>query len=721
MPAVRSVGFAGDTAQACHAAGQADHTILRPGRNIWRIERAERAAVLIDGAAFFAAVRAAFLKATRSILIVGWDIDSRTRLVGDNGRPADGYPSDFAAFLGELVRRRPGLHIDLLLWDYSLLYAGERELLPRLSLDWTMPQHIRLCLDDTVPFGSSQHQKIIVVDDTLAFSGGLDLTVRRWDTSEHKATNQARVDPAGRPYRPFHDVQMMVDGAAARALAELARQRWCRAYGGEPALEAGADVWPEEVMPDFSAVDVAIARTQPHYDGLEGVREVEALFVDSIGAARRSIYIENQFLSSPLIAQRLVRQLRRHPELEVVIVAPRTHDSWVERRTMRNGRIRFWLKVCAAGGDRVRLVYPAVEHAGKATDTMIHSKVMAIDDRFLRVGSANLNNRSMGADTECDLAIEARSASERAAVLEIRNRLLGEHCGASATEVAEALERHGSLVRVADTLSANGHSLRPIEDGKPDVSRISRLVEQLADPMRPVPLKRLARRMVRPGRTALIVAGLVLAVLGITLVWRFTGLADIATPERIGRLLAAARGEPWAPALAVAAFLMAGAVAFPINILVLATAAAFGPWLGALYSAIGSLASALIMYFVGAHFGQARLMRLLGQRALRALEAVRRRGVLAVVTFRVIPVAPFTVVNLAAGASAIRFADFVLGSLIGMVPGLTLLSIMGDRIVAIASDPTIEEIAILALAIVGYVALAFGAQALLSRRGGHRR
>jgi phospholipase D1/2 len=201
MPAVRSVGFAGGTAQACHAAVRPEDTILRPGHNVWRIERAHRAAVLIDGAAFFAAVRAAFLKATRSILIVGWDIDSRTRLVGDNGQPVDGYPSDFAAFLGELVRRRPALRIDLLLWDYSLLYAGERELLPRLSLDWTMPQNIRLCLDDTVPFGSSQHQKIIVVDDTLAFSGGLDLTGGGTPANTTRPTRRASTRWGGRIVR----------------------------------------------------------------------------------------------------------------------------------------------------------------------------------------------------------------------------------------------------------------------------------------------------------------------------------------------------------------------------------------------------------------------------------------------------------------------------------------------------------------------------------------
>ena len=165
-------------------------SLLRPGRNVWRVERAPRAAVLIDGAAFFQAVREACLRARRHILIVGWDIDSRTPLVGENGAPADGYPGSFAEFLSRLVCERPSLRVDLLLWDYSLLYAGEREMLPRLSLQWRMPERIILRLDDTVPFGCSQHQKIVVVDDALAFSGGLDLTIRRWDTPAHEVQNR---------------------------------------------------------------------------------------------------------------------------------------------------------------------------------------------------------------------------------------------------------------------------------------------------------------------------------------------------------------------------------------------------------------------------------------------------------------------------------------------------------------------------------------------------
>jgi phosphatidylserine/phosphatidylglycerophosphate/cardiolipin synthase-like enzyme/uncharacterized membrane protein YdjX (TVP38/TMEM64 family) len=693
-------------------------SFLRPNHNVWRIERAARAAVLIDAAAFFEAVRGACLKAERSIIVVGWDIDSRTPLVGADGHPADGLSSSFADFLSDLLRMRPHLHVHLLLWDYSLLYAGERELLPRLSLGWRTPERVTLCIDNSVPFGSSQHQKIVVVDDAVAFSGGLDLTIRRWDTTAHSAENRQRVDPSGHPYRPFHDVQMMVDGPAARALALLARERWCRAIGGVPQVEPHGDPWPETVRADFTDVDVGIARTQPRYDGEEAIREAETLFADSIDLAEREIYIENQFLSSPLIADRLADRLSRCPELEAVIVAPRSHDSWVERHTMRNGRIRFWRRVHAAGGNRVRLVYPAVEQGGKTTDTMIHSKVMVVDDRFLRVGSANMNNRSMGADTECDLAVEARSDRERTAILEIRNRLLGEHCGVTAADVAAFLARHGSLVRAADELSADGHSLRPIDDGKPDEGGLSGVIERIADPPRPIRPTRLARHLLARLRPLLVALVGMLIVLGIALAWRYTPLSGLVTADNVRAVLKSVRGEPWAIVIVVLVFVFAGAIVFPLNILILTTAAVFGPWLGILYGGAGTVTSGLVMFFLGGLVGREALYRMLGERWRHGLEGVRKRGLLAVVTFRLLPIAPFTLVNLAAGASGIRFVDFLVGTLIGMLPGLVLMSVMGDRIVRILAEPSAGDIAILVLCVAGLIGLAIAAQAVLSRRGG---
>lgn len=693
-------------------------SILRTGHTVWRIAHANRAVVLVDAAAFFAAIRSAFLKARRRILIVGWDIDSRTQLVGADPRPGDGYPTGFADFLTALVRDRPELQVHLLLWDYSLLYAGERELLPRLSLGWQTPERVTLCIDNTVPFGSSQHQKIVVIDDAVATSGGLDLTVRRWDTAEHAAANPLRVDPSGQPYRPFHDVQMMVDGDAARALALLAHQRWCHANGGEPSIQPHGDPWPDACRPDFSDVEVGIARTQPSYNGEKSIREVEALFLESIASAERTIYIENQFLSSALIADRLAERLRRRPDLEIVMVAPRSHDSWIERRTMRNGRIRFWRKVHAAGGERVALLYPAVEQDGRSTDTMIHSKVMVVDDRLLRVGSANLNNRSMGADTECDLAIEARAEGERTAILEVRNRLLGEHCGVDVRAVASALENHGSLVRAARELAAGGHRLRPIVDGRPEGGLFARMAERIADPPRALRPLRFARHLLgrlMPGRLALLALAIAAAVVCIGLAWKYTALSEVADPARIAAMMRHVRGEFWAAGVVVAVFLLAGVLVFPLNILVLATAATFGPWLGVLYSTIGAAASGLLVFGIGARLGKEALVRVLGERGKRALEGVRNRGLFAVVAFRVVPVAPFTLVNLAAGAGGIKLSDFLLGSLIGMAPGMLLLSFVGDRIVRTLADPSFTEIAVLILCILAYVALALAAQGVLTR------
>ena len=292
--------------------------ILAPNRNIWRLEGSRRAAVLIDGANYFGALREALLQARSTVFIIGWDLDSRTRLVGESGRANDGYPEGFVDLLTALVNERPQLTVHLLVWDHSVLYALERELFPIVALGWLTPRRIRFCLDEDLPAGASHHQKIVVVDDAVAFCGGLDVTIRRWDTTKHRLDDVRRVDPAGVPYRPFHDVQAVVDGDAACALAELARERWMRgACERAAAVRPVGDPWPASVMPDFGGIDVGIARTAPAYEEPQEVREVEALFFDAIDRATRTIYIENQFLTASRLAQHLARRMQQQPELEV--------------------------------------------------------------------------------------------------------------------------------------------------------------------------------------------------------------------------------------------------------------------------------------------------------------------------------------------------------------------------------------------------------------------
>ena len=529
------------------------------------------------------------------------------------------------------------------------------------TLRWNTPERVHFCLDNAVPLGSSQHQKLIVIDDALAFSGGLDVTIRRWDTTAHRLEDPLRVDTVGKPYRPFHDVQAVVDGAAARALAELARARWTGASCDPvPSILPCGDPWPDDVAVDFTRVAVGIARTQPFYEEQREVREVERLYLDMIDSAEQAIYIENQFLTSTKVAHRLARRLQARPALEALIVCPKGHDAWLESHSMRYGRIRFQQVLRDAGvGGRVRLVYPSVTNGERAIDTMVHSKLMIADDRILRIGSANLNNRSMGTDTECDLAIVAGSDEERRQIAHIRARLLGDHCGVSANEAAAAIAANASLLTTAERLGANGHSRRFHPGWRADLQERPRLLQSVADPERPIGAEEFVSQMfgghVRPRQvpTVLRLVAVAVVVLALTLVWQYTPLAGVANPERIREALAAFADGPWGPVVTVTAFVAGGLLAFPLTILIVATAAAFGPWAGCAYAAVGAMTSAVVTYGLGAWLGKESLRKVLGPKLNRVRDKIARQGVIAIAAACMVPIAPFTVVNLVAGASEI--------------------------------------------------------------------
>lgn len=704
-------------------------SVFQPGRNVWHTDRAERAKVLIDAGPYFGALREALKKARHTVFIIGWDINSRVPLVGESGCAEDGYPEPFCEFLCALIAERPELQINILLWDFSVLYSTEREIFPALSLGWKMPERIQLCLDDALPLGSAHHQKIVVVDDCLAFSGGLDITHRRWDTCDHSFDNPKRKDTAGKLYRPFHDVQMMVDGPAARRLGELARLRWKRAtLERVNEVRQCQDCWPDAIEPDFTGVEVGIALTQPRYDHIPEQDEVEQLFLDSVDLAERSIYIENQFLTRLNIAERIIARMREKPELEVVFVAPHTHESWIEARTMRIGRIAFRQPFENAPDlrDRVRFVYPKVSCGDKVTDTMVHSKVMIVDDVFLRVGSANLNNRSMGTDTECDLAIHADDEKTRAVITHLRNTLLAEHCGVTADVVAESLAKTGSLLKTADTLNERGHCLCPVEDGEPDPKEIAAAVTAIADPERTVGIEHFITELMgervpyRHISHGIQVALGCLFVIALVLAWRYTPLSNLTDPQVLRAAAVSMAESYWGPVVVIGVFIAGGFVLFPLTILIAVTAGAFGPWLGLLYAAAGAVASSLTTYLVGARVGKPALRRFVGPRLNRVTRRIAEKGVLAVAAVRLVPVAPFTVVNLVAGASGIRFTDFLLGTALGLLPGLIVLSSLGNQIFRVLADPGWGDILIFLALVVGWICLSFGLQVLVTRLRGAR-
>jgi phospholipase D1/2 len=669
-------------------------TILQPGRNVWRIEPARRFAFFHDVAGCFGAMRSAMQKAERSITIVGWDIDSRTRLVGDSGEAKDGCPAELGPFLQELAQRKPTLRINLLLWDYASIYALEREAFPRVKLAW---DRANLVLDDCLPLGSSQHQKIVLIDDGVAFAGGLDVTIRRWDTAHHGLRDKHRVDPSGNPYNPFHDVQAVVDGPAAAALAELVRERWRCASGEMLPVGDPREVWPAELEPAFRDVQVGIARTVPAQENVAESREVQQLFFDMIDAAEVSLYIENQFLTSLPVAQHIAERLAAKPQLEVLIIAPKTHHSWLEAVAMRHGRIRFQEIIRAADlGDRVRFVYPRVAERSESVDVMVHSKVMIVDDRLLRIGSANLNNRSMGADSECDLVIEARSDAEREAISAARSRLLAMHCGVSEADAAEAL-RSQSLIAVSRMLGTNSRGLEDIDDGGPERADYPGFLDAVADPERPIDAEAFIAMTsgeqgpglrLRAGFTLVLFAALILSLAGVWAV--FSQEADAAVRD----VLQLTVSDWTTPFVVVGVFLVGAALMVPVTLMIIGASATLGLVWGLTYAALGTLVSAAVFYGLGAWLGTGVVRRVTGGRLGKVRDAIRRGGVLAIAAIRVVPLAPFSFINLAAGATSVGFWPFIVGTALGMAPGFIVLSALGDRLYRLVSEPTVVGIAI---------------------------
>jgi phospholipase D1/2 len=145
---------------------------------------------------------------------------------------------------------------------------------------------------------------------------------------------------------------------------------------------------------------------------------------------------------------------------EIIIVLPEETSEFLEQVSMSVLRSRLLKRLRAADRfGRLHVYYPAVD--GEQVQVRVHSKVCFIDDRLLRVGSANLNNRSMGLDTECDIAAEADDSSTENAIARLRNRLLAEHLGVSPERIGQEHARVGSLVRAIENLRGGAHVENP--------------------------------------------------------------------------------------------------------------------------------------------------------------------------------------------------------------------------------------------------------------------
>jgi phospholipase D1/2 len=200
----------------------------------------------------------------------------------------------------------------------------------------------------------------------------------------------------------------------------------------------------------------------------------------------------------------------------------------------------------------------------------------------------------------------------------------------------------------------------------------------------------------------------VLAVVGLCVglaaIWRYTPLASLLNPERIIAWAEDFAGRPWAPFAVMVAYTPASFTLFPRPLITLFAVVAFGPWLGAGYAMAGIIVAAISNYLVGRLMNRAAVRRMAGNRLNRVSEVLRHKGLLAMTAVRLVPMAPFAVIGLVAGAIRIRFAHFVGGTALGILPGSVVTTIFGEQLASALIDPSRINYWLIALVAAVFVA-----------------
>ncbi len=665
------------------------HKILKPGKNCWKIGNADKAAFIVDGAAYFSALADAFEQAKQTIYIAGWDIRSHVRLIRDDGFLKE-KRNRFDNILNRVVSENKNLKAYILAWDFSMIFALDREPFLYFKFGWNAPNRIHFHMDDQHAIGASHHQKIVVIDDTLAFVGGIDITKGRWDTPDHALDEPRRVDSEGNPYGPFHDTQMAVQGPVVGMIGDIFRERWERAKGEKLAAPSvdRTDVWPSDVEVEAKNVEVGISRTIGRFGSAQEVREVERLYLDSITSAKRLIYLENQYLTSHSVIETLISRLREENCPEIIIITPLHSTGWLEESTMTQLRAIMVNRLRRADkNNKLYILYPYRVGHGEI-GIKVHAKVAIVDDDFLRIGSSNISNRSMGLDTECDLSLESHGRGDiQKAIASFRNRLISEHTGLEKEELESVLNDYESLGQCLANNKSQDRGLKQLEvDSKEDYMYVPPHLS-LADPERPIDYEDFVNRFmgeenevdtagVGLWKLFALICGLAL----LAAMWRWGPLYQWLDSENLTNLVYALKKSYLAPFAVIGIYVVAGLLFAPVSVVIGVVALVFSPLESFTYSMLGSLASGVVTFAIGRSLGRDKIQALAGKRLNGLSKRLSKRGLLTVTALRLAPVAPYTLVNLVMAASHVRLSHFILGTALGMLPGILAISVLGEAI-----------------------------------------
>jgi phosphatidylserine/phosphatidylglycerophosphate/cardiolipin synthase-like enzyme/uncharacterized membrane protein YdjX (TVP38/TMEM64 family) len=699
---------------------------LRKDENYWQVAEASRGAFIIDGQDYYRAFREVLMQAEYYVCILAWDLMEEVELLRGE-EPDDDLPTKLADFIYALVDRKPNLEVYIVLWDYSVVYLTERDWLPFTRFRKEPHDRIHLVEDSAVNIGASQHQKVVVADGQFALVGGLDLSAWRWDTQEHHPVDQRRKTPQGKSFQPYHDIQGAVTGEAAQVLDQLCRDRWQRAKGEDAPWREGVgekSIWPKSVKVDFENASTAFALTYSEYKDYPAVTQIERLHLDMITAAEKYIYFENQYLSSHVITEALIQRLKEEDGPEIIIILTQDTGGWLEEGTLGLLRCRLLEKLTEADQHgHFGAYFPYVEDdAGHQSQVYVHAKVMICDDRSAMIGSANLSNRSMKVDSEVVMALGLDASANSAP--ELLRRLLSMHLGTEIDRIDASLRESKSINRtIRSVREGSRHQLKDLNMScKGPLDR--KLADtQLLDPDDPIDpgywLKKTIGGAKRPEKnapwktyTGIGAAVLVVFLIGLGLKEAWGG---VITKDSVETFFRGLSQSVWTIPILCGIFLLSGLAVISLNVLLVAATLAIGPWTALACAFTGSLLSAIAAFYIGAAAGKPILEKFFEKRMRQIQRQIQKRGVLSVAILRIVPIAPFVVINLAAGISRMKLSTFVVGTFLGMLPGMAGVVFVTHQAKSVYTDPSWQTWVLLGLGVLVFLGLSFGVKKYLKR------
>jgi phosphatidylserine/phosphatidylglycerophosphate/cardiolipin synthase-like enzyme len=378
--------------------GWADALAPPDGPDWWspRVERrtGNSVQVLIDGATALPEMERAIRGAQQFVHIANWHASPDFALSREPGAPT------LRNLLAEVSARVP---VRLLLWAGPPLpvFKPTRRMVKQAKLDFMSDSHVHCALDARERTMHCHHEKILIVDDVVAFVGGIDFTALegdRYDESEHPPT-----EPMG-----WHDLAVKLRGPAVVDVARHFVQRWSEVTG-----EILAD---SSEPPPEGDTEVQVLRTVPERTytfAPDGDFTIMEAYMRALRSAEHFVYLENQFLWSPEIVDALADKLAHppRPDFRILLLLPARPSDGKESTRGQLGRL---LEADGQGGHLLATTISG-HRAGTTAPVYVHAKAGIVDDRWLTIGSANLNEHSLLNDTEmnivtcdADLARETR-------------------------------------------------------------------------------------------------------------------------------------------------------------------------------------------------------------------------------------------------------------------------------------------------------------------------